>query len=124
MKKWVFASTLIFLLFIIAIVIGADTDRLPRLIDLLYHFPGGDKVGHFILFGILCFLLNRSAQMLFPKGNNLHINLTTSLLLSIVIGLEEWSQSLFPSRTMSIADLMASYAGVFIFALLAYRKKV
>jgi len=121
MKKWILASTLLFSLLIVAIVIGADVDRLPPPIDDLYHFPGGDKVGHFALFGILSFLLNTSALMLIPKGNSLRIILTTSLLLSIMIGLEEWSQSLFPSRTMSIYDLAASYAGVVVFASLAYK---
>jgi hypothetical protein len=37
-----------------------------------------------------------------------------------LIGLEEWSQSLFDSRTMDIVDLLASYAGVTVFALLAW----
>lgn len=123
MRKWVFTSTLLFSLLIMAIVIGADVDRLPRPIDFLYHFPGGDKVGHFILFGILSFLLNKSALLMFPQGNTLRIILTSSLLLSIVIGLEEWSQSLFPSRTMSVVDLIASCAGVSVFAFLAYRTK-
>jgi len=123
MKNWLFASTLLFSILIITIVIGADTGRLPSSLDYIYHFPGGDKVGHFILYGILSFLLNKSALLLFPKKDVLRIVLTTSLLLSIAIGLEEWSQSLFPSRTMSIIDLTASYAGVAAFAFLAYRTK-
>ena len=121
MKNWLFASTLLFSILIVATVIGADTGRLPSSLDYIYHFPGGDKVGHFILYGILSFLLNKSTLLLFPKKNVLRIILTTSLLLSIVIGLEEWSQSLFPSRTMSIIDLAASYAGVATFAFLAHK---
>jgi len=77
-------------------------------------------VGHFGLFGLLGFLLNRSALVLFPRRNPARLILTVSLLLSILIGLEEWSQSLFPARTMSLSDLLASYAGVAVFALLAY----
>lgn len=120
MKKWLLLATLLFLFLIVAIVIGADADRFPLLLKPLYDFPGGDKAGHFILFGILSFLLNKSALVLFPKRTPARLVLTVSLLLSIVIGLEEWSQSLFPSRTMSLIDLVASYAGVFVFALLAY----
>ena len=121
MKKWIFVSTLLFSVLIVAIVIGADANRLPRPINIIQHVPGGDKIGHFILFGILSFLLNKSVLLLFPERNSFRIILFTSLLLSIVIGLEEWSQALFPSRTMSISDLIASYAGVLIFALWAYR---
>jgi len=123
MKKWLLVSTLLFLLFIIAIVIGANTDQFPRVLKSLYDFPGGDKIGHFILFGTLSFLLNKSSLMLLPKWNPARLFLTVSLLLAILIGLEEWSQSLFPARTMSIIDLIASCLGVFVFALLAYRTR-
>ncbi|MFL7868744.1 MAG: VanZ family protein [Anaerolineales bacterium] len=120
MKKWLLLATLLFSILIVAIVIGADTNHFPSLLQPLYDFPGGDKAGHFILFGILSFLLNKSALVLFPKRTPARLVLTVSLLLSIVIGLEEWSQSLFPSRTMSLIDLGASYMGVLVFALLAY----
>ena len=120
MKKWLILTTALFTLFILAIVIAANTGRFPSLLKSFYDFPGGDKAGHFILFGILSFLLDKSALILFPKRNPARLILTVSLLLSIVIGLEEWSQSLFPTRTMSFIDLLASYAGVLVFALLAY----
>jgi VanZ family protein len=121
MKKWLFVTTLLFSLFIVGIVIGANTDQFPSILKSLYDFPGGDKMGHFLLFGILSFLLNKSALALLPKYNPTRIILTVSLLLSIIIGLEEWSQTMFPARTMSFADLIASYAGVLVFAVLAYR---
>ena len=123
MKKWLLLATILFSLFIIALVIGADADQFPQPLKYLYDFPGGDKAGHFILFGVLSFLLNSSALVLFLKRNPARLVLTISLLLSILIGLEEWSQSLFPSRTMSLYDLFASYAGVCVFALLAYRQR-
>jgi len=123
MKKWLLLATLLFSFLIVAIVIGADADRFPLLLKSLYDFPGGDKAGHFILFGILSFLLNKSALVFFPDRNPARLVLTVSLLLSIVISLEEWSQALFPSRTVSLIDLIASYAGVSLFALLAYWAK-
>lgn len=121
MKKWLFLSTLLFSWFILAIVICANLDRFPRLLEPLYDFPGGDKLGHFILFGILSYLLNRSALMLFPQRNPGRIILTVSLLLSILVGLEEWSQTLFPARTPDLIDLIASCLGVLVFAWLTYR---
>lgn len=121
MKKWLLLSTLIFSLLIVAIVIGANADMLPSPVKWLYFFPGADKAGHFLLFGILSFLLNKSALTLFPKRTPARLILTISLLLAILIGLEEWSQSLFPARTMSLSDLLVSYAGVTVFALLACR---
>jgi VanZ family protein len=121
MQKWLLVATGLFFLLIVAIVVGANIDMLPRSLERLYYFPGGDKAGHFILFGILSFLLNKSALTLLPKRIPARLVLTVSLFLAILIGLEEWSQSLFPARTMSLSDLFASYAGVSVFALLAYR---
>jgi polysaccharide biosynthesis protein VpsQ len=123
MKKWLLLGTLLFFLLIVAIIITADANQFPEFIKRLYQFPGGDKAGHFILFGILSFLLNESALTLLPKPNPARLVLTVSLLLAILIGLEEWSQALFPARTMSLTDLLASYTGVTLFALLAYRIK-
>jgi len=123
MKKGLLLATLFFSLLIVAIVILANLDQFPRPIEYLYDFPGGDKVGHFVLFGILSFFLNKSASSLFPNRIPVRLTLTVSLLLAIVIGLEEWSQSLFPARTMSLIDLLASYAGVAVFAVLAYWTK-
>jgi polysaccharide biosynthesis protein VpsQ len=54
--KWL--ATL-FGLFIIAIVILADTRHLGFLYAL-YNFPFGDKVGHFFLFGLLSLFVNLS----------------------------------------------------------------
>ena len=123
MKKWLYLGTLLFSLFIVGTIVSANAGRFPRPLEYLYDFPGGDKAGHFILFGILSFLLNRSAVEHFAKKVPARIVLTVSLLLAILIGLEEWSQSLFPSRTMSLTDLFASYAGVTVFALLVLRSK-
>jgi len=120
-QKWLFLTTVVFALLIVAIILAANAGASPRPLKRINEFPGGDKAGHFVLFGILSFLLNRSALRLFPKWNPARLILTVSLLLSILIGLEEWSQALFPARTMSLADLLASYTGVTVFALLAYR---
>lgn len=112
---------MLFALLIVAIIVAANADVLPLPLERLTKFPGGDKTGHFVLFGILSFLLNKSALILFPQRTPARLTLTVSLLLSILIGLEEWSQSLFPARTMSLSDLLASYAGVFVSILVVYK---
>ena len=121
MKRWVFLATLLFVVMIVAIVLAADAGRIPKVLDRVSDFPGGDKAGHFLLFGVLSYLLNRSALLLFPRKGPVRVVLVVVLSLVVLIGLEEWSQSLFPARTMSLSDLLASYAGVALFALLAYR---
>jgi len=123
MKKWWVIATVLFAVLIVAIVIAANKGQFPHQLEAFYKFPSGDKAGHFILFGVLSFLLNKSALLLIPDRNPARIVLTFCLLLSILIGLEEWSQSLFPSRSLSLIDLISSYLGVFVFAVWAYRTR-
>lgn len=129
--------TALFALFILAIVILADMDRLDFL-AAIYDFPFGDKAGHFILFGILAFLivLTLLRSRSFPDPSTLRqaqdnaslrtspkgIAVVAALILALAIGLEEWSQNFFPGRTSSWMDLLFSYAGVTLGAWLAYKK--
>lgn len=104
-----------------ALVLAANAGRFPKAVENLYDFPGGDKAGHALLFGILSYLVNRGAWGLFPRREPMRVMLAASLALAFLIGLEEASQALFPARTPSLADLFASYLGVLAGALLAGR---
>ena len=48
---------LLFALFVIGFIILADNDRLGSLYSI-YAFPNGDKVGHFLLFGLLTLFID------------------------------------------------------------------
>ncbi len=115
--RWI---TVLFVLLIVLIIVAADLNQLPRAVRELYNFPGGDKVGHFVLMGLLSLLVNVSALATFPERGARRTVLFTTLALATLIGLEEASQALFRSRTVSFADLLSSYAGITLFAFLAY----
>lgn len=114
--KWL---ALAFIALILAVIVGADTGTLPRALRNLYDFPNGDKVGHFVLFGLLSLILNLTI-LARPHADSRRLILTVSLVLSLLAGLEEWSQSLFALRTMDIFDLLAGYTGIVAFAWLAW----
>jgi VanZ family protein len=116
--KWL---ALVFTLFIIGVIILADEGLLGP-IRRFYAFPYGDKIGHFILYGLLALILNLFFLSR-PHSDSKRLVLTVCLALMVLIGLEEWSQSRFPSRTLDPIDLLFGYAGVGIFSLLAYRIK-
>ena len=116
--KWL---ALFFSLFILAIIVLADKGLLGPLRGL-YAFPHGDKAGHFVLYGLLALILNLYFLSR-PHGDPKRLVLAVSLILALLIGLEEWSQARFPSRTMDLLDLLSSYAGVAIFSFIAYRIK-
>jgi VanZ family protein len=110
----------LFALFIVIVIVLADANQLG-FIKSLYDFPNGDKAGHFILYGILSLLLNltllRSRRFPDPK----RAALTLTLLLALVIGLEEWSQIFIPERTPDWWDLLFSYLGVALGAWIAWK---
>jgi len=111
--------TVVFILFIIAIVIMADTGRLPGAIAMVYNFRYGDKAGHFLLMGLLNFLV----VMSFTMRREVDLKRTTlicSLVVAALVTLEEGSQLLFPLRNASWGDLLSSYAGIILFGSLAF----
>jgi VanZ family protein len=114
---------LLFLVFIILVIVAADMGAMPASIHALYDFPNGDRLGHFILYGILSFLLNLTFLRSLPTRPRKRVALTVSLLLALAIGLEEFSQMFFPERTADWVDLTCSYLGVAVGAWFAYRNK-
>ena len=118
MLKWL---TISFTLFILAVIVMADKVLLGPFRHI-YEFPYGDKAGHFILYGLLTLFINLYFLSR-PHRNSTQMVLIVSLTLAALIGLEEWSQSRFPMRTMDIVDLSASYAGVTVSAIAARRIK-
>ena len=118
MKRW----AILFGLFIVAVIILADKGQLGFLY-FIYDFPYGDKVGHFILYGILSLLVNLTVFEARPHSDFKRLAIITSLILALLIGLEEYSQRFFSTRTSDIFDLAASYLGVVFFVWLAVKLK-
>src|SRR5262249_25434116 len=106
--KWL---SVVFFLAIAAIIVAAVRDRLPQFIHVLYAFAGGDKVGHFMLMGMLTFLVNL-ALPLWPADKPWRSLLIGSITIAIAVSIEEASQGFLRTRTPSWADLISSYAGI------------
>ena len=105
-------AAIAFSIFILVVIILADRDAIPPFIRALYGFPYGDKVGHFILFGLLNFFLTRAFLPRFALNRKL-IALSVGLTLALIVAAEEFSQQFFSARTFDLVDLAASYVGVF-----------
>jgi VanZ family protein len=111
-----------FTIFIILIVILANRGQLGP-IGFIYDFPYGDKLGHFILFGLLNFFLTLTCVRALPLRSPKRVALSISLILALIIGAEEYSQKFFEKRTFDMIDLTASYFGLVVGGWLAYRLK-
>jgi VanZ family protein len=115
--KWL---AILFTLFIILIIVLADTGNLG-ILAILYRIPFADKVGHFLLYGILVLLINLTLFHSIPSQNRTWIALLSGVPLALLIGLEELSQRSFSNRTFDLVDLSASYLGVIFFSWLAIK---
>ncbi len=115
--KWL---TILFTLFIILIIVLADTGNLGVL-NLVNQIPFADKVGHFSLYGILTLLVDLTFMSSLPNQSRKRVVVISGLILSLLIGLEEFSQRYFSTRTFSLLDLAASYLGVITFSWLSMR---
>ncbi|MEY3221068.1 MAG: hypothetical protein RIT27_2425 [Pseudomonadota bacterium] len=105
--------TLLYGIFIVVIIILANTGHLP-IAHFMRILPYSDKLGHFLLIGGLGFLFN--------------INLSCRkwgffLVGSVIVGglatAEEFSQLFSPHRTFDWGDLSADYIGLFFFGWIA-----
>ncbi len=100
-----------FILFIIAAVIIADRGQGAQWWPFIDKIPFGDKLGHIGLFGTLSFLCN----LAFPGKRvpcTAKLLTKTTLILLILISLEELSQAFFPTRTLDLFDWLADLLGL------------
>ncbi len=105
----------LFGLFIAGIIVLADLGMLGVL-KFVNRIPFGDRIGHFVLYGILTLLIDL-ALLRTPHGLNPNLLvLRVALILALVIGLEEFSQRFFPNRSFDLLDLAFSYLGVIFFS--------
>lgn len=110
---------LIAYVFILAVIVFlADRKGTRYMLNFVGNIPYGDKLGHFCLMGGFSFLLN-----LFLNAKTfrlLKINvLLGSLIVLIVVTIEEFSQIFVSGRSFDYSDLIFDYLGIFIFGKLA-----
>jgi len=106
------------ILFMIFLVISADMGTCARWFGRFYLYPGGDKVGHFLMMGTLSLLVNLAMGGRLTRIKGLSIP-SGILWVWPPVFLEECSQYFFSLRNCSVLDLMADTAGIVLGGLLA-----
>lgn len=107
--------TILFFGLICGIIYMADAHHQNWLMSLPKHLPYGDKLGHFMLFGMmggfLDFTLNYRKITIWRQRL-----LLGSLLVFCFAVLEECSQMAFASRTFDLKDIAFDVMGLCAFA--------
>jgi hypothetical protein len=109
--------TLAFFGWLCWIIYLADTAQRFFIFELIQEVPGGDKVGHFCLFGGLAWLLNRSLRYRCLRLGPVSLQWGAVLVMIFATG-EEFTQQLFPNRNFDWVDLLADFCGIAVFSLL------
>jgi VanZ family protein len=110
----------LFGLFVVGIIVLADLGLL-EILGFVNRIPHGDKVGHFLLYGILTLLIDLALIRSLPSPSRHLLVFRVALILALLIGLEEFSQQFFAKRTFDLVDLAFSYLGVIIFSWVALK---
>ncbi|HEY0323962.1 MAG TPA: VanZ family protein [Pyrinomonadaceae bacterium] len=113
--KWL---AIIYTLFLVLLVYLVDQKQYQFLFRFVRQTPYGDKAGHFLLMGLLSLLVNLALSCRRIKVGSLYF-LMGSIIVALVVTLEEFSQIFVRYRTFDLSDLFFDYTGIFLFGLLA-----
>ncbi|NOX88450.1 MAG: VanZ family protein [Calditrichaeota bacterium] len=82
-----------------------------------------DKLVHFLIFGILGWLLARGMSKELISGIRNH-PFSVSIIMGILFAVfDEWHQSMVPGRDASAGDLIADTLGILVFVAYFYYKR-
>jgi polysaccharide biosynthesis protein VpsQ len=108
----------IYILLLISIIYLAGHHQYHELFSIVRTVPGGDKFGHFLLMGLLSFLLNTSLRCRKLDVRAKHV-LLGSVIVSVAVTLEEVSQIFIQYRSFDLLDLLFDYLGIWVFGKMA-----
>jgi VanZ family protein len=117
---------ILFFLFICVVIYLADYHRDNAIFYYPDRFPFGDKIAHFLLFGILALLTNAALGFRYPgsgkgetSGGIARYGQLGSVGVLAFALIEELSQYYLPTRTLDSGDAAADILGVGLFTLIS-----
>lgn len=120
-KLKAFLPAALFFSFIIWMIAEADLNKSNYLMAIGHSVPYGDKIGHFLLFGILALLLNMAFKFRQIKVWIRHFHVG-SLWVFVFAFCEEISQLAIDSRTFDTIDMLFDLFGIGVFSSVAFRR--
>ncbi|MET0752173.1 MAG: VanZ family protein [Pyrinomonadaceae bacterium] len=110
--------TIVYIFILAGIIVLADLKGTQYLLNFVRFVPYGDKVGHFFLMGMFSLMLNLALNARTFRLWKIQFLLGTLIVL-IVVTIEEFSQKFIRGRSFDLTDLVVDFAGIFIFGELA-----
>ncbi len=110
--------TVVYVCVLAVIIFLADKRATQYLFRPIRNLPYGDKISHFLLMGIFSFLVNLALSARSVKLWKFRY-LLGSLIVLVIVAVEEFSQMFIRGRTFDWGDLAADFFGIFIFGEIA-----
>lgn len=107
----------VYVLIIAALVVLADFYG-TNYFSFIRRIPYGDKLGHFFLMGMLSFVVNLALQTRKLVVWKFEF-LLGSLLVGLIVTIEEFSQMFIGGRAFDWFDLVADFSGIIVFGEIA-----
>lgn len=102
------AIAALFFLFMLGVTLAADLRLLPTRVR---GIPFSDKLGHFVLYGVLAFLLQLALHPRAWRIGRIHIPIALLIVFALAV-VDELQQSLSPYRSANLRDLGADWLGI------------
>lgn len=119
MNKLALFLTSGFFIFILWVIYMANTGQSSIFFRLVGAIPYGDKIGHIFLFGLLTLGVNIATKLKVVKVGNVSILIGT-MLVTLFVLIEEFSQHFSATRTFDALDLFADAVGIIVFTMLSF----
>lgn len=110
--------TVCYVIILAVIIFIADRKSTRFLLDFIGNIPYGDKLAHFFLMGFLSFLVNLLLNARTFGFGKLRY-LLGSVIVLVLVTIEEFSQLFVRGRTFDWRDLVADFVGIIIFGEIA-----
>ena len=110
-----------FLAFIVWMIVQENMNQENMISHAGHSVPHGDKIGHFLLFGLLALLLNIALRFKVVDLSFRRFHLGSILVFSLAI-LEEFSQLAFDTRTFDLFDMLFDLFGIGLLSSISFRK--
>ncbi|MDQ8203911.1 VanZ family protein [Pelagicoccus sp. SDUM812003] len=102
--------------FSIWLIHEANIGRDNILFQTVRATPYGDKIGHFLLAGVLTLAANFALRNKAARWGPLRLPYGSLVILVLVIT-EESSQYYLPTRSLDLVDALANFAGIVVFSI-------
>lgn len=111
----------LFFTFVVWLILSADLDHDNIVMTIGHSVPHGDKIGHFLIFGIGALLLNMALSFRQVKISFRHFHLGSIIVFSFAI-CEEFTQIFFDTRNFDFVDMLFDLIGIGVFSSISFRK--